>query len=38
LEGEVIQIIEAKYSPKRKKIKTQINGKLNDIGSADENK
>jgi hypothetical protein len=39
LEGEVTQISEAKDSPKRqKKIRTQINGKFNDIGSGDENK
>jgi hypothetical protein len=35
----IIQISEAKGSPKRqKKLGTQINGKFNDISSADKNK
>jgi hypothetical protein len=35
----IIQISEAKDSPKRqKKLRTQINGKCNDIGSGDGNK
>jgi hypothetical protein len=39
LGGEVIRISEAKGSPKRqKKIRTQINGKCNNISSVDENK
>jgi hypothetical protein len=40
LGGEVIQINEAKGSPRRtkKKLRTQINGKFNDMSSADENK
>jgi hypothetical protein len=38
--GEVIRISEAKDSPKRspKKLRTQIDGKCNDISSADKNK
>jgi hypothetical protein len=32
-----IRINESKHSPKRQKYKKQINGKLNNIGSADEN-
>jgi hypothetical protein len=37
--GEVIRISETKVSPKRKKkLRTEINGKFNDIISADENK
>jgi hypothetical protein len=36
---EVIQISEAKSSPKRKKkLRTQLNENFNDISSADENK
>jgi hypothetical protein len=36
---EVIRINEAKFSPKRqKKIRIQINGKFNDMSSADESK
>jgi hypothetical protein len=36
---EVIRISEAKGSPKRQKeLRTQINGKCNDVSSADENK
>jgi hypothetical protein len=34
----IIQINEAKDSPKRKKLRKRINGKFNNIGSADENK
>jgi hypothetical protein len=35
----IIQISEVKGSPKRQKnLRTQINGKLNNTGSADENK
>jgi hypothetical protein len=35
----IIQISEAKCSPERQKnLRTQINGKFNDINSADENK
>jgi hypothetical protein len=34
----IIWISEAKDSPKRQKLPTQINGKLNDIDSADDNK
>jgi hypothetical protein len=38
-EGKVIRINEAKGSPTRQnKFRTQINGKFNDISSADENK
>jgi hypothetical protein len=36
LEGEVNRISEAKDT--RKNLRTQINGKFNDISSADENK
>jgi hypothetical protein len=40
--GKVIRINETKVSPKRqkkkKKIKNQINGKCNNIGSADKKK
>jgi hypothetical protein len=35
--GEV-WISEAKGSPKRKENRTQINGKFNDVSTADENK
>jgi hypothetical protein len=36
--GGVIWVSEVKGSPKRrKKLRTQINGKFNDISSADEN-
>jgi hypothetical protein len=34
----IIRISEAKGSLKDKKLGTQINGKFNDISSADENK
>jgi hypothetical protein len=34
----IILISEAEGSPKRQKLRTQINGKYNDISSADENK
>jgi hypothetical protein len=34
---EVIRISEAKASPKRQ-LRTQINGKFNDLNTADENK
>jgi hypothetical protein len=34
----IIRISEAKGSPKNKEIRTQINGKFNNISSADENK
>jgi hypothetical protein len=34
----IIWIIEAKDSPKRQQLRIQINGKFNDIGSADEKK
>jgi hypothetical protein len=34
----IIRINEGKYSPKRQKIRTHINGKFNDTSSADENK
>jgi hypothetical protein len=35
----IIWISEAKVSPRRqKKLRTQINGKFNDVNSADENK
>jgi hypothetical protein len=37
LGGEVIRISEANAIPKRKKLRTKINGKY-DIGNADENK
>jgi hypothetical protein len=36
--GEVIRIIKKKIALKDKKFRTQIIGKLNDIGCADENK
>jgi hypothetical protein len=36
--GEVFRIHEAKYSFKNKKLRKQIDGKFNNIGSADENK
>jgi hypothetical protein len=39
LGGEVIWISEEKGSPKRqRRVRTQINGKCNNISSADENK
>jgi hypothetical protein len=34
----IIRINKAQYSPKNKKLRTEINGKFNDISSADENK
>jgi hypothetical protein len=34
----IIQISEAKVALKDKKLRPQINGKCNDISSADENK
>jgi hypothetical protein len=33
----IIRINEAKIAPKDKKLRKQINGKINNIGSADEN-
>jgi hypothetical protein len=38
LGAEVIRISEAKCSSKRKKLGTQVNGKFNDVSSADESK
>jgi hypothetical protein len=36
--GKIIRINEAKSSPEEKKIGTEINGKFDDLSSADENK
>jgi hypothetical protein len=35
--GRVIQICEAKGSPKKQNLRTQINGEFNDISRASEN-
>jgi hypothetical protein len=36
--GEVVRIIEGNPERQKKKLRTQIHGKFNDISSADENK
>jgi hypothetical protein len=35
--GEILGIAEAKGKPKRKKLRTKINGKFKDVCSADKN-